>query len=47
MSWADLFERAEEYETDVETIREALAARRDDDAESEEPQKKATEEEDA
>jgi hypothetical protein len=30
MSWADLFERAEEYETDVETIRERLAARREE-----------------
>jgi hypothetical protein len=31
MNWADIFERAEAYETDVETIRETLAARRDDD----------------
>ncbi|WP_281275345.1 hypothetical protein [Halorussus ruber] len=30
MSWDDLFERAEEYETDVETIRERLAAHRED-----------------
>jgi hypothetical protein len=30
MNWADLFERAEPYETDVETIREALAARREE-----------------
>lgn len=30
MNWADLFERAEAYETDVETIRERLAARRED-----------------
>ena len=29
MSWADLFERAEAYETDVETIRATLAVRRD------------------
>jgi hypothetical protein len=28
MDWADLFERAKEYETDVATIRERLAARR-------------------
>jgi hypothetical protein len=28
MNWADLFERAEEYETGVETIRERLTARR-------------------
>jgi predicted ATP-grasp superfamily ATP-dependent carboligase len=37
MNWADLFERAEEYETDVETIREALAARREGGAERAEP----------
>jgi hypothetical protein len=30
MSWADLFERAAAYETDVEAIRERLAARRED-----------------
>jgi len=29
MNWADLFERAEDHRTDVETIRDALAARRD------------------
>ncbi|WP_170977258.1 hypothetical protein [Halorussus salinisoli] len=29
MNWADLFERGEAYETDVATIREALASRRD------------------
>lgn len=29
MNWADLFDRADEYETDVATIREALAARRE------------------
>ncbi len=28
MSWADLFERAERYETTVETVREALRDRR-------------------
>lgn len=35
MSWADLFERAEEYETDVETIRETLDARRGADTKTE------------
>lgn len=29
MHWADLFDRADEYETDVATVREALAARRE------------------
>ncbi|WP_275897372.1 hypothetical protein [Halorussus sp. MSC15.2] len=29
MNWADLFERAETYETDAETIRERLAAHRE------------------
>lgn len=29
MNWGDLFERAEADETDEETIRETLAARRD------------------
>ncbi len=28
MDWADLFERASDHETSVETVREALAARR-------------------
>ena len=32
MDWADLFERAGAYETDAETIREALAERRAGDA---------------
>jgi len=31
-TWGDLFERATEYETTVEGVREALAARREDDA---------------
>ena len=31
VNWADLFERAEEYDTDVETIRERLAAHREED----------------
>ncbi len=30
MTWAALFERANDHETDVETIRQALAERRDD-----------------
>jgi hypothetical protein len=30
MTWAALFERASEYETDLETVRGALAARRDE-----------------
>jgi len=30
MTWAALFERASDYETDVETIQQALAERRDD-----------------
>lgn len=30
MSWADLFERASEYETTVEHVRETLSERRDD-----------------
>jgi hypothetical protein len=30
MNWADLFEHAETYETDVAAIREALAVRRED-----------------
>jgi predicted ATP-grasp superfamily ATP-dependent carboligase len=30
VNWADLFERAEEYETDVETIRQRLAAHREE-----------------
>jgi hypothetical protein len=30
MNWADLFERAEAYETDMETIRERFVARRED-----------------
>ncbi len=30
MDWADLFERADDYATDVATIRETLASRRDD-----------------
>ncbi len=34
MSWADLFERAEEYETDVATIRQRLDAHRRDSAEA-------------
>lgn len=29
MDWAELFERAEPYRTDVARIREALSARRD------------------
>ncbi len=28
MDWDDLFERASDHETGVETVREALAARR-------------------
>lgn len=28
MSWAELFDRADDHETSVEEIREALAARR-------------------
>jgi len=31
MDWADLFERASDHETAVETVREALAARRRED----------------
>lgn len=30
-SWTDLFERARAHETTIETIRETLAARREDD----------------
>ncbi len=30
MTWRDLFERADEYETSVAAVREALAATRDD-----------------
>ncbi len=30
MTWDDLFERAGEYETTVERVREALTERRDD-----------------
>ena len=30
MNWADLFERAEAYGTDVGTIRETLESRRED-----------------
>jgi hypothetical protein len=30
VTWADLFERASEYDTSREAIREALAARRED-----------------
>ncbi|WP_281062933.1 hypothetical protein [Halorussus pelagicus] len=33
MNWADLFERAAESETDVETIRATLDARRENAAE--------------
>jgi hypothetical protein len=32
MSWADLFERASEYETTVDQIRDRLATRRSEDA---------------
>lgn len=46
MTWADLFERAEAYETDVETIRETLAARRDRDTEAEESDEETNVEED-
>jgi len=31
MDWADLFERASDHDTTVETVREALATRRGDD----------------
>jgi hypothetical protein len=31
MTWADLFERADEYDVSVETVRERLAARRTED----------------
>lgn len=31
MDWADLFERATDYETTVDGIRDALAARREGD----------------
>ncbi|WP_256478495.1 hypothetical protein [Halorussus limi] len=34
MNWADLFERAQASETDVETIRAALAAHRESAAEA-------------
>jgi len=37
MNWADLFEHAETYETDVAAIRETLAARREDRDEDAEP----------
>jgi len=30
MTWADLFERASEYETSVAAVRDALEERRDD-----------------
>jgi hypothetical protein len=29
VQWAELFDRADEHETDVATVREALAARRE------------------
>jgi predicted ATP-grasp superfamily ATP-dependent carboligase len=44
VNWADIFERAEAYETDVETIRETLAARR---AEQTEKTEQTEEESDA
>jgi len=31
MTWADLFERASEYDTDLQTVRTTLSARRNDD----------------
>ena len=31
MTWAALFERASAYDTDLDTVRETLAARRTDD----------------
>ena len=31
MTWADLFDRADEYDVELVTIRERLAARRGDD----------------
>jgi len=31
MTWAELFERAEGYDTDLETIRALLREQRDDD----------------
>ena len=30
MTWADLFERASEYETTVETLRDSLARQREE-----------------
>ena len=47
MNWADIFERAEAYETDVETIRETLAARRKDDGVTKEDDDVAEDEENA
>ena len=38
MNWADLFERAEACETDVETIRGALAARREGTPQGDDPE---------
>lgn len=32
MTWADLFERASEYQTDLETVRTTLSEQRSDDA---------------
>jgi hypothetical protein len=41
VNWADIFERAGAYETDVETIRERLAVRRSEGKSQEEDEENA------